>query len=869
MMFIAYKMNLLNLKQKHIFTILLILSIFFWENILIEAFYLILVTPIINKIDINGGTYFLLACLTIGTVIYSIKAIHSNKEIKDELALVNIVFLFLFIKYRFYSNYYSDFSEWNGALGIKFVDYFLFLSLCILILKIRNILTPKDSPIYENNPFWIDKPIQDSDSDIFSRDKFAQLLASKIQSKQQNEDHGSLAIGVNGPWGSGKTSFINLVKKKLNPSNRIIIDFNPWRSSSANKIIEDFFELLISNLGKYDVTLSANLTKYAKSLTKIDENIITKSIDTVIDYLLEDLDKNEIYNRINTSIKKTNRQIIIFIDDLDRLDKRESIEVLRLIRNTANFNNVTYIVCYDKDYLEEAVKEINKHNYRLFLEKIFQFEFYLPIYDLSILRSKAKGILKGNLPMEMHPMIDAAVDFSGNTGSIYTNRCLRSYRDILRFCNSILFDIHYIKDEINFIDFYLIQLIKVKFYSIYIDLADNEEIFFIIENSKIRLRRTSEKHASLNTISLNRLFNDSKNTVSEPEDKTVFELYTDQLGDRINSEGIDFLNNIMGDLLYEKDILDTKNKDYKSFANAYNYHKYFTIQLLKSDFSISEFETYLNGDWGTLQTKIKEWIDEEKLSEITDKLTLIVDFNDVRKWERHYKVLFEIAKYKINKSGRDSVNYKQIIDVLNYPNQTLGKSEKLFASEQEYQNYIQEIFEQAPSPCVLESSILSSSLITGLELRAVDKPQVETLLLRYFQNYCDTHSEITLEFRNLHRNCIRRKGTFSDADYKIQPEAQALFRTYFQKHLRNDDLESFILQSAPGMEKFILEVEWIKTVFGSIENLKTYLQEQSNSNIDKYHYTEFLDFFINAETNKFHPIQFNFQLIKPQRFHPL
>ncbi|NOT93663.1 MAG: hypothetical protein HOP05_18635 [Ferruginibacter sp.] len=134
-------------------------------------------------------------------------------------------------------------------------------------------------------------------------------MAKKIQSKLKVEDAGALAIGINGSWGSGKTSFTNMIKEQIDNNNRVIINFNPWRSSSANKIIEDFFELFISELKPHDPELSSSITSYAKSLTKIEENLITKAVESLSEILFEELNKNESYDLINDSIKRLKNKL--------------------------------------------------------------------------------------------------------------------------------------------------------------------------------------------------------------------------------------------------------------------------------------------------------------------------------------------------------------------------------------------------------------------------------------------------------------------------------------------------------------------------------------------------------------------------------
>ena len=88
----------------------------------------------------------------------------------------------------------------------------------------------------------------------------------------------------------------------------------------------------------------------------------------------------------------------MFIDDIDRLDKHEIIEVVRLIRNTANFHNTFFLVAYDRDYVINALGHLNEHNHHQFLEKIFQMELNLPAYDKSILTKELYNRLLNHIP---------------------------------------------------------------------------------------------------------------------------------------------------------------------------------------------------------------------------------------------------------------------------------------------------------------------------------------------------------------------------------------------------------------------------------------------------------------------------------------
>lgn len=87
--------------------------------------------------------------------------------------------------------------------------------------------------------FYSEKPIILGKKDLLGRAKVANDLAKEIECYKNND---SLTIGIVGKWGSGKTSFINMVLESFKGNNNyIVIKFNPWNISSRKQLISDFF----------------------------------------------------------------------------------------------------------------------------------------------------------------------------------------------------------------------------------------------------------------------------------------------------------------------------------------------------------------------------------------------------------------------------------------------------------------------------------------------------------------------------------------------------------------------------------------------------------------------------------------------------
>lgn len=88
-----------------------------------------------------------------------------------------------------------------------------------------------------------DQPITGSESkpDQLNREKFAAHLAEILTLSPEDD---CLTISLEGEWGYGKTSVVNLVKKAAAAQDNkpILIEYNPWLPEIAvNPIVAKFF----------------------------------------------------------------------------------------------------------------------------------------------------------------------------------------------------------------------------------------------------------------------------------------------------------------------------------------------------------------------------------------------------------------------------------------------------------------------------------------------------------------------------------------------------------------------------------------------------------------------------------------------------
>ena len=107
--------------------------------------------------------------------------------------------------------------------------------------------------------FKADIPIESYTQDMLDRCEFSRALGDAIL--RYNEPD-SIAIGLYGEWGSGKTSIINMVFEYINQVSQnderpIIVRFYPWNYSDQNQLIKQFFGQL---------SIALNRKKYSKAI---------------------------------------------------------------------------------------------------------------------------------------------------------------------------------------------------------------------------------------------------------------------------------------------------------------------------------------------------------------------------------------------------------------------------------------------------------------------------------------------------------------------------------------------------------------------------------------------------------------------------
>lgn len=227
-----------------------------------------------------------------------------------------------------------------------------------------------------------DSPIKVAKEDQLGMDYPSNELAEILLDYKSTN---SLVVGIYGEWGSGKSSFINLLRSKIehNLNNHpIMINFDPWFCNSEDELLSYFYDILSTNIKKapsIDKKILKKLFTYFKKISPIIANKKLVGCLLVLgNLLLKEKSSEELKNDINKFLENTKEKIYIFIDDLDRLPDNQIRLIFKLVNHIANFQNIIYIIPFDYDVVTKALDKIQLDKGANYLQKIIQLPYSVP-----------------------------------------------------------------------------------------------------------------------------------------------------------------------------------------------------------------------------------------------------------------------------------------------------------------------------------------------------------------------------------------------------------------------------------------------------------------------------------------------------------
>ena len=484
----------------------------------------------------------------------------------------------------------------NGIPFLTYINCFVLINFIYLIgtlitaIHVNKIKFVRECPIILNPG----KPInQDEINEAYEYKEYIDSIAPIII--DNFDEDVSVSVGISGAWGSGKTTFLHALQKQIKQDkrvarkDRVLIAFKPWFCEKKTDLVQEFFKVYREHMGKRISGFDSDIMEYAKVLTENVDKLKWMNQVMKLCTPVESIQKQ--FDAITKKLKRYEIPVYIIIDDLDRLDGEEIMEILRLIRITANFPYTQFILAYDKPYIQKAIqKQLDYDDSERFIDKVINTEICLPHFD---------HLAMGNLLY--NELIEYCNDAKDNILnleewdsklSLYSNvyeeaipRLLPTFRDVHRFINMFKLDYSNFNGakEVVFRDFFILSVIKYSYPEFYKIMAfEPERLFFIAEKVSMpdEYLQNYIEDKELIEIEFNQSY-DTKDVESLVREKKK-EIDMQKRGDLLLS------------LLNELFIYSDENNE--SMANVTYYNKYFQFKtpnyLLNYVDSISNLSEY-------------------------------------------------------------------------------------------------------------------------------------------------------------------------------------------------------------------------------------------------------------------------------------
>lgn len=308
-----------------------------------------------------------------------------------------------------------------------------------------------------------DRPLASGDIDRLGFTEVSKRVATSMV------DHASdsgMVIGLDGKWGSGKSSLLHLISVELGSLvediRPTVIPFRPWLIGNRDALLASLFNQLVEGIASVELSrgnLSADrkqklqaaaekARKFATTVSKAGDLLsavphpaaaVGGGILSGIGKIFakgEPKDLTRQKAELTETLKDLGHRFVVTVDDVDRLEPTELIEVLRLVRSVADFPNITYLLCYDSAILAESIKRgANVPDGAAFLEKIVQLTIMVPKPEAFQLRqwfADELGKIVGSIPDGQSSRLRSVIDQEGGL-RLETPRSVVRTLDSLRF----------------------------------------------------------------------------------------------------------------------------------------------------------------------------------------------------------------------------------------------------------------------------------------------------------------------------------------------------------------------------------------------------------------------------------------------------
>lgn len=353
-----------------------------------------------------------------------------------------------------------------------------------------------------------DRPVVGSSNDLLGFAPSAGHMADVLLGLPSGD---GFVVGIEGEWGAGKSSLLNLIEEQFRASKAEakVVRFLPWLISSRDVLVKELLGEIVrcaleldeaknglNKWGRFTRWLGYGspfvFDKRRKQLKKIYGDYSARlvsaakvadlfgsygagAVATVGKGMVDSWIKTESLSKekqlVQRELANVGSKIFVFIDDLDRLESAEVVEILRLVRAVVDFPNVVFVLCYSPSIIEGCInRALGVRRGLDYLEKIIQIRFSVPEPEAFDLRRMMGDSIKGVFPdvflnedvlsVGVRSRMAGVIDSEGQ-------RALSTPRNVVRVLNSLRVHALPVLESIDLADMLWLQLIRLRSPDVY------------------------------------------------------------------------------------------------------------------------------------------------------------------------------------------------------------------------------------------------------------------------------------------------------------------------------------------------------------------------------------------------------------------
>jgi energy-coupling factor transporter ATP-binding protein EcfA2 len=229
-----------------------------------------------------------------------------------------------------------------------------------------------------------------------SQTRFGQELAhansqlKEIIRSDKYKTHG-IVVSIEGTWGSGKSSFVQILSHLLKDENIALIKYDSLYYGNVSEATDIFIKSIFEEVkDRFGIKL-ADGSSISKNITPKFE--LSNGFPKFgLDFKANRQPTEVVKEKLEKSLANLPGKMVVVIDDIDRVAEEDVVHFLRLVRVLRELPNFIVLLPIDRLMLENLLKTQGIENPKRYLEKIIDED-----YDINPEQGNSKDLFRSLL----------------------------------------------------------------------------------------------------------------------------------------------------------------------------------------------------------------------------------------------------------------------------------------------------------------------------------------------------------------------------------------------------------------------------------------------------------------------------------------